>query len=380
MPRDGESDDKPDLTSSYLKELNTLWFVDSKSDEKPLTRFLIAMLQHVEAIFPYFEDSIKSRKDWFERINAIYRVMEDIENAQRAARDVRFYSVPRDLEQREISARFNLSKEKAKFDAAMQHYPAEIDRREEEIREIGKIIQLIESTVDTQVISNIKRPANAGRDTQAPVSGVASIFKRKPKNVVVTKEQLLEEYKQHLAFQRKALEIFRNDAPTKSSQQEDVYLEALADIKFHWLDFYSCLGKEVMMHCMRAYVLAYNMYYQVYLEYPNEEDRELIHVQDRRMSAKHEQQTMSHDEQLAKKAKVCFLQMLDGMKSNLLCFYCLQPNRRDFNKYLDNFKKISDSKSRQLFLAGNEDPVNVEKVFPNFQTPIEAFGAIRMIR
>ncbi len=380
LPRDTESDDKPDLPANYLKELEVLWFIDSKSEEKPIARFLNALRQHMDAIYPYFEDTEKCHKDWYERINKLYQVMKEIEDSIMLVKDRRFYSIPHLLEQKEINARLAVSQNEAKYLLATRHYPDEIDRRQTEIQETERIIKLIESTADKDVLAQIKRPVNPALDKSTKVTGLASLFSRKSKKETLTRDELLAEYQQNLLYQKKSLELFRNNAPAKQLHFAEDHLEALADIKFHWLDFYSCQSKEVMLQCIRAYVLAYSTYYQIYLEYPNEEDRDIIHPYDRRIQQIQDEQLLSEDERFAKKAKVCFKQMLDGMKSNLLLFYCQQPNRRDFIKYLDNFKKIPDNKVRAAIIAGNDDPTIIDKVFPNFQTQMEAFGANRMTR
>lgn len=380
LPRDTDADDKPDLPPSYLKELDVLWYIDSKSEDKPAVRFLNALRQHIDAIYPYFEDAEKQHPDWYDRINKMYQVMNGIENSLRLTKDERFYSIPNQLEQRELSARLAASQNDAKYLAATRHYPEEIDKRQMEIQESEKIIKLIESTVDTNILAQIKRPVISGKEKSAKATGLSSLFSRKSKKESLTKEELLAEYQQHLAFQKKSLEIFRNDAPEKSLRFAEDHLEALADIKFHWLDFYSCLSKDVMLQCVRAYVLAYSTYYQIYLEYPIDEDRDIIHLHDRRIQQIQDDKPLSDDELFAHKAKACFKQMLEGMKGNLMMFYCEQPNRRDFIKYLDNFKKIPDNKVRAAIIAGNDDPTIIDKVFPNFQTPMDAFGANRMTR
>lgn len=319
-------------------------------------------------------------KDWFERINKMYQVMKEIEDSLMLAKDNRFYSIPHLLEQKEINARLALSQSDAGYLAATRHYPEEIDRRQAEIMETERIIKLIESTADTNVLAQIKRPVLTNKEKPVKLTGLSSLFSRKSNRAAPTRDELLAEYQQNLAYQKKSLEIFRNDAPAKPTKFAEDYLDALADIKFHWLDFYGCLSKEVMLQCVRAYVLAYATYYQIYLEYPNEEDRDIVHLHDRRIQQIQDEQTLSEDELLAKKAKACFKQMLEGMKSNLLLFYCQQPNRRDFIRYLDNFKKIPDNKVRAAIIAGNDDPTIIDKVFPNFQTQMEAFGANRMTR
>lgn len=380
LPRETDADDKPDLPANYLKELEILWFIDSKSDEKPIARFLNAWRQHVDVIYPYFEDCEQFHQDWYERMNKIYQVMKEMEDSVMLAKDRRFYSIPHFLEQKEINARLALSQNDAQYLAATRHYPEEIDRRQAEILETERIIKLIESTADKEVIAKIKRPALPNNEKPVKVTGLSSLFSRKSKREAPTRDELLAEYKQNLAHQMRSLEIFRNDAPAKPTKYSEEYLEALADIKFHWLDFYSCQTKEVMLQCVRAYVLAYTTYYQVYLEYPNEEDRDIIHLHDRRIQQIQDDQMLSEDERFARKAKACFKQMLEGMKSNLLLFYCQQPDRRDFIRYLDNFKKIPDNKVRAAIIAGNDDPTIIDKVFPNFQTQMDAFGANRMTR
>ena len=180
--------------------------------------------------------------------------------------------------------------------------------------------------------------------------------------------KLITQYNDEIKFKTDLLNIFGESAPKKSDNYRREWNEIKGKIMHDQIDFYRCQSKDVMLHCIRLYTLAFRTYYLIYGENPVADALSSLDADSRKTEKNYDEQ-----DKLVLKAKDCFKQLVRGMKSNMSMFYCLQPDRCEFNKYLDHYVNIRSNEERDAILAGKATEEMLEKVFPDFESPEEAF-------
>lgn len=391
LRRDNEADDLPDITPELMAKLNALWGLEETAEERPIHVLVRAVREHLDAINPYIEVLKDYQRSWYECWQFLYKIAQSLDHAAEEHMNARFYSVPESLRLMELRARANLGKDEADWEKAKLEYTIEYDKRREKLVALEAQIKEIEEAKDlTSLIKydiNFHEPSkSAAQKIPSKKPGCLSFLyvlfaPKKPQQPVVDekakqdeqsfqalKEKLLKRYKDEATFQTNNLNEFGDVAPRKSNKYSMEWKEIKAKILHNQIDFYRGQSKTVMLHSIRLYTLAVRTFYLIYGENPVADIKEIAALEQKRIKPIVEDQ-----DKLVLKAKDCFKQMVKGLKSHLSLFYCLQPDRCDFTTYLTNYTKISSQADRDAILADKATDAMLEKVFPDFEAPEEAF-------
>ena len=262
--RDSEADDLPDITPAIMKKAKDLWKVDHHSNELPIRRFIHAFRVHYDVIDPYFSVLQQTNGNWYQYWSYLYEIAQQLENAVNGEKFERYYSVPLHLEKRRAELHNNAMQAKLDYENEYNKYQDEISRRQLEIAEIQKTINLIAEAKGLDTLTAYDHPAmkpvpDAGKPGFGSV--ILTLFKRSPKPAPaipvvsekdnqfrVLRDRLLVEYNANLRVKNEELEQYVNySAPKKSKRIMNAKKkETLADIRHHKLEFYRCQSPDVM--------------------------------------------------------------------------------------------------------------------------------------
>ena len=395
--KDNEADDLPDITPELTERLRSLWSLEDVFEEQPARMLVDAVTEYRNALNPYMETLSVTKLEWFQCWQRIYTIILDLANAVDSDRSDRFYSIPEALLMREKLASGNLGKADSDLEEARQVYVTEFDRRREELVALQAKIKEIENAKDTVTldkldtsITSVQRLRNqqavakseclssffsffscCQRSVDAPpAAAVATNTTPQDQQVLQTKrEKLLADYKHELTFKTDLLNEFGDRAPTRTDNYQTDLNEIKARIFHDKIDFYRCQSKDIMLHCLRLYVLSFRIYYLLYGEDPLLDPKKLAFQPKPKIKQLRDDVDIQRDQTLLK-SKELFRQMMRGMKSHLNSFYCLQPDpdRCSFTNYLDNYTRIPKEEERDAILSGLATEEVLEKVFRDFET------------
>ncbi len=387
--KDSEADDLPDITPELMAKLNALWGLEDAVEDRPIHVLVRAVREHLDAINPYIEILKDYQRSWFECWQFMYKIAQNLDQAAEEQLNIKFYSVPESLRMLELRARANLGKDNTEWENAKLEYTIEFDKRRNKLVALEAKVKEITDAKDLTAL--IKYDVNlheepAAKKTPSRKPGCLSFLyvlftPKKPVQPPVDvkakqdeqsfqnlREKLLKRYQDELEFQTNNLNEFGEAAPKKSDKYSSEWKEIKAKILHHQIDFYRGQSKDVMLHCIRLYTLAIRTFYLIYGENPIADAKEQAMFEQKRIK-----QIYDDQDKLVMKAKECFKQMIKGLKSHLSLFYCLQPDRCEFTKYLSNYANIPKQEDRDAILAGKAEDDILEKVFPEFEAPEEAF-------
>lgn len=382
--RDSEADDLPDITPALMKDLKSKWVMEDALDCHPVSQMVNTVRQHLDTINPYIEVVRHQQQAWHEAWLRVYSVAEQLDHAVDDAVENRYYSVPEELKIKELQAHSNLGRADSEWEEAKLQYSIEIDKRNNEILEIQNTIKLITETKDLGVLSKYDvRAANesAKASKHGKFTSLFSAFGYHPVKPVVTdkvaadeeklkclRDRLLLEYNDNLIFKANNLKEYADNAPVKPTKYRHEWNAVKAQILHHQLEFYRCQSKEVMLNCIRLYMVASRAYELIYGERPLVDQKKRA-TESSSMITK----IQDEDDKIVAKAKDMFKQLMSGMNNQLSSYYCLQPNRCEFVQYRDNFNRIPSADVRDAILAGTADDDMLAAIFTEFETPLEAF-------
>lgn len=384
-----DADDLPDITPELSTKLADLWDGDEVDEDRPVRTLIAAVRGHLDAINPYVEILKDSQRSWYECWRFLYKIALSLDNASEQSKFDRLYAAPESLHLEEVRARMNLGLADIEWEDAKRQYTDEIDKRSAEIADINtKIKEVTEATEMATLAKYNQKPAT--KKSQAAASSKATCWTSflaffAPKTRVpaqglqaatgaedatefqAMRERLLKELNSELVFKSKNLEEYSERAPTKTTKYRETYNEVKARLLHDKIEYYRCQSKDVMLHCIRLYVLAFRTYYLIYGESPFADGKANSTAEPRI------KQIYDEQDKLVLKAKDLFKQMVKGLKVQMSSFYCLQPDRCDFNKYLDNYNNIPKPEDRDAILSGKASDEMIERVFPEFEAPEVAF-------
>lgn len=387
--KDSEADDLPDITPELMAKLNALWGLEDAVEDRPIHVLVRAVREHLDAINPYIEILKDDQRSWYECWQFLYKIAQNLDHAAEEQMNIRFYSVPESLRLMELRARSNLGKDETEWEKAKIEYTIEFDKRREKIVELAAKVKEIADAKDLTALIKydvslreppvVQQPAKRKpgclsflyvlfAPKQAPQPSTTEKTNTDEQSFQNLREKLLKRYQDELTFQTNNLNEFGEAAPKKSDKYSSEWKEIKAKILHNQIDFYRDQSKEVMLHCIRLYTLAVRTYYLIYGENPVADAKTFPMNDQKRIK-----QILDDQDKLVNKAKDCFKQMIKGLKSHLGLFYCLQPDRCEFSKYLSNYVNIPQQEARDAILAGNAPEEIMEKVFPEFEAPEEAF-------
>jgi len=391
--RDPEADNLPDITPELLIKLNSLWNLEDIAEDRPVSVLIRAVREHLDAINPYIEMLKDDQRSWFECWGFLYKIAQNLDQAAEDRANMRFYSVPEDLRMKELRSRMNLGKADTEWEAAKAEYTNEFDKRLKVITALEADVKAISEAknisdlqkYNVSLIARRQVEENGGHEVPKRTfcACIYSLFFRKPSSSAINqveavqnqnqdfqdlRAKLITQYNDEIKFKTDLLNIFGETAPKKSDNYRREWNEIKGKIMHDQIDFYRCQSKEVMLHCIRLYSLAFRTYYLIYGENPVADTSKTFDTDSKKVEKIYDEQ-----DKLVFKAKDCFKQLVRGMKNNMSMFYCLQPDRCEFNKYLDNYVNIRSAEERDAILAGNATKGMLEKVFPDFESPEEAF-------
>ena len=355
-----EFDNLPDITPDLIAKMQSRWNMEGDNGKRPMCEFIAAVREHMDALNPYMEGYRNTQPSWHECWRFLYKIAQELDNAQEAAASEMFYSVPNELRLKKARARINLAKDDADWQEAKNKHWDEIEKRKEMITTLqSKIPAMMAATTLTELkIFELQKSSLETLSKPNYLSFLGSLFVRKIKlvpqapavieaEVKAMKERLLNEYNNEIHFKTNSLNEFLNTKP-KEPQRYRKELNAIkAMIRYDEMEYYRTQTKFVMLHAIRLYVLAFRTYYLIYSDNP------LLDEQKKSDNAS---------------AKILFKHMVKGMKNNLSLFYCMQPDRCDFNRYLQNYNKIPEQEVRDAILAGKASVEMLDLVFPHFQS------------
>lgn len=384
-----DADDMPDITPELSAKLNDLWDGEEVDEDRPVRTLIAAVRGHLDAINPYIENLKDSQRSWYECWRFLYKIALSLDNASENAKFDRLYAAPESLYLQEVRARMNLGLADIEWEEAKRKYIDEIDQRGAEIAAINiKIKEVTEATEMSALAKYNKKPSAKKSDVASSPKATCwtsflSFFSprsRAPQQVAAAvvvqqdaaefqslRERLLKEFNGELVFKTKNLQEYADAAPTKTTKYREAYNEVKAKLLHDKVDYYRCQNKEVMLHCLRLYVLAFRTYYLIYGESPFTDSKQAVSPLSRI------KQVYDEQDKSVLKAQDLFKQMVKGMKVQMASFYCLQPDRCDFNKYLDNYNNIPKSEDRDAILSGKAPDELIDMVFPEFEAPEVAF-------
>lgn len=384
-----DADDMPDITPELSAKLNDLWDGEEVDEDRPVRTLIAAVRGHLDAINPYIENLKDSQRSWYECWRFLYKIALSLDNASENAKFDRLYAAPESLYLQEVRARMNLGLADIEWEEAKRKYIDEIDKRGAEIAALNvKIKEVSEATEMSALAKYNKKPAAKKSDVVSSPkvtcwTSFLSFFaprSRAPQQVPAVaavpqdaaefqslRERLLKEFNDELIFKTKNLQEYADIAPTKTTKYREAYNEVKAKLLHDKIDYYRCQNKEVMLHCLRLYVLAFRTYYLIYGESPFTDSKQAVSPLTRI------KQVYDEQDKSVLKAQELFKQMVKGMKVQMASFYCLQPDRCDFNKYLDNYNNIPKSEDRDAILSGKAPDEIIDMVFPEFEAPEVAF-------
>lgn len=391
--RDSEADDLPDITPELMEKLKLMWNIENAVEERPIRVLVDAVRAHLDNINPYFDIMKDTQRTWFECWQFLYKIAQNLDNASESYANLRFYSVPEALRLQELRARMNLGKADTEHQAAVVEFTNELDKRLAEINDLQRKLQEITDAKDMAALSKYEmvygiKPAASVKSASMPKPGccalIFSLFapKNRQAQPVVTvdraqqdaqdfqdlRAKLITDYNYQIQHKTGLYNDYGDNGPTKSDKYRSEWNEIKAKILHNQIDFYRAQSKEVMLHCLRLYVLAIRTYYLVYGENPVADENKTSTIDAGRANHVYD----DHDK-IVLKAKELFKQMVKGMKGHLSLLYCLQPDRCEFMQYLDNYNNIKSQEDRDAIIAGKAADEVLEKVFPEFESPEEAF-------
>ena len=402
--KDSESDDLPDITPKLMSRLNAIWKMADAPEEEPIKVVIEGVREHLDAINPYLEVLKNHERGWYNCWRFLYKIAEELDTVTAESVGVRFYVVPEDLRMQELRARMNLGKDEVDFKNAEEVYMTELDKRREKLVLLGSQIEEITAAQDIEALKkydnsyaqqNIVSGSNHAKLTGCLLS-LYSFFSCKRNVLAVNaasvaaspeeasqafesmRARLLTEYNEDLRLETGMYNDFGDRAPTRSGNYRSVWNESKAKIYYDRLEYHRCQSKGVMLQCIRLYVLAFRTYYLIYGDNPLADRQARDTVAQKRIRKIYDDQ-----DQVVFKVQDLFRQLIKGLKSEFSKFYCLQPCRREFSVYLDNYNSIPKAEDRDAVLAGKgvedssvfaegksmEDLVDL--VFNDFESPEE---------
>jgi hypothetical protein len=352
-----------------------------------------AVRAHLDNINPYFEVMKDYQRTWFECWQFLYKIAQNLDHASEEFANQRFYSVPESFRLQELRARMNLGKADIEHQKAVNEFTNELDKRSAELADLQKKLKEITEAQDLAALAkydmaNAVKPSASVKNTSSPKPGCCALFfsifapkkqQVQPVTVVDRSQQdaqnfqdlrakLITDYNFQIQHKTGLYNDYGDNGPRRSDKYRSEWNEIKAKILHNQIDFYRAQSKEVMLHCLRLYVLAIRTYYIVYGENPVADEKKSSVLDASRTKHVYDDQ-----DKIVLKAKDLFKQMVKGMKSHMSLLYCLQPDRYEFSKYLDNYNNIQSQEDRDAVLAGKAGDDVLEKVFPEFESPEEAF-------
>ena len=384
---DPEADDLPDITPYLIKKLGDSWNMKNLVDQSPISVIVSAVREHLDVMNPYFDILKDSQESWYQSWSYIYKIAQELDYAAESPDNEKFFSVSDSLRLLELQAHGNLGKADSDWEKAKINYTLEVDRRLAEIADIQKNIDLIKAANDVSSLEKYEeKPASfsSERKTGNPVcfSMFGSLFgclNKREESVLPAapqteqqlkdlRERLLVEYNNNLLFKTNNLNEFADMAPAKPTGYRQELNAVRAKILHQQIDYNRAQSKEVMLHCVRLYVIAFRTYYLVYGDNPLAEEKPYAFASNVTI-----EKIQDDTDKVAGKAKDIFQQMIKGMKSHFSSLYCLQPDRCGFDKYLDNYNHIKQAEIRGAILAGHATDEMIDVIFPDFESPDIAF-------
>lgn len=396
---DPEADDCPDITPEDVKRLKQLFLMDDVSRVNPLDVLINAMIKYHDAIDPYINVLKEHKQDVFDLWQYLYKIILELDNAADILKQERFYVMDESLRVQEQLAMENLPKDEAETKKVQDEHMDDLDRRREEISMLGKKMEEIKNAKTLEELNKFdNNPATVIRanvkTTQPPkpLDCWATLFSFFPcsqqepaapavsvnpiqdaRELSETRARLLKNYQDEINFKE------QNYNERMIPRPQTKYLSELNGIKakifYEQVKYFRCQSKEVMLICLRLYVLAFRTYYLAYGEDALAEDKTTPSANKKKIAPlrDNEDKNLIKAEQVVIKAKELFRQMVRDLRMHLNTYYCRQPDRVYFTDYLDNYVHIASSDERDAILAGRGTDEMIEHVFPEYETVDEAF-------
>lgn len=383
--RDSEADDLPDITPELMKKLDTMW--DDDAHDQPVQCLVIALRGHMDSINPYMETLRDSNRAWYECWKFLYQIAQQLDLALQNESGKKYYSIPEKLKLEEMRARLDLGKTETDWAAAKERHFDKLDQIQREIRDLEAKLKSVKEADDLVTLTKYElNPGDFVKPTLTSrkpgcFSAFSTLFARKPRRPVVKTEEkqdpaevqsvrdrLIREYEDQIRAKTNLYNVAGENIPAKPEKYRDAWNMAKAKMLHVKIDYYRCQSKEVMLHCLRLYILAFRTFYLIYGENPLVDTEQPIPV------------TMAvsvlkdGSDNPVLKAKALFRQMVRGLKCQFGKYYCLQPDRHEFTRYLDHYNSIHQAEMRDAILAGVADEKMLEKVFREYEAPEEAFA------
>lgn len=375
--RISEADDLPDITPELLAELEAIWRHDDNIDQPYCDVLIKAVQGYFDAMNPYFETIKTTKADWWRGWSLMMEIVQMLYLATSDPANNQYYSIPDILRIKEIQARMNLDQDESDWLAMMDEYTTRLDKIREEIVAVQDKINLINTTKDWAVLKGLDKTTEAKPtpvSTSKPSFWSFFIPKSQRTTVVEVKTsdplpaseewqsmqaRLLAQYNQELANKSSMYNDFAETSPKKPSYYRSEWNQVRAKIFHHQLEAARCQTKDVMLQCLRLYVLAFRIYFVIYNENPltdtnkphSEPIKKILDKQD--MQAEH---TMA-------KIKLIYQKFFQGMDALMKQLYCKTPDRCDFSEYLNKFNHLSSEAERSAVLAGHASEEVLQQIF-----------------
>ena len=367
IKRVSDADDLPDITERDINRLKLLWLPDVTQEEYPMRLLLKCIQQHLDMINPYFNALKDTQPTWYNGWRNLHKITQALSATLEVYKGMRFYAAPEDLTLAAAKANSNLHKADVEWELEKMQYSAEIDKRQKEIADIQANIKIISESNNFEVLNRYDVRKQPGPKAKPGCFSIfSSLFRRAPAGtqqqddakLKLLRDRLLLEYNDNLIFKTNSLREFSEVPPAKTDHYQYELDHVMAELAHHKAEFYRCQSRDVMLHCLRIYLIASRLFDQVY----SQNDDKLAPYNHKTATLK----VREDDYKIAGKAKALFQQLIEGMYSGFYEFYCMQPSRYEFSQYLQNFNQIHMKETQEMILNGNASEEVLQLIFTEY--------------
>lgn len=396
LPEDNfeDADDLPDIDDDVQRRLNKLWLPKIYDNERPTQQVIDAVQEHIAVIDPYMDVLKEAQPGTHEMWQFMYDITLELANDVSDFEHKRFYSEPDRVKRNRLLAETNEERGREDYESYSKVYLEQLELRELEIKAIKSLyVDIAEAKtvkdvneilrIRTEIELNAREAihnhtvgnfGNALRERNENRTCIDKFFNKKvkpllkanakPQEIAEVLQKLKDEFESDVRLKEEEFNNVPN--PAMDGNLHEYTLKARAASLSDKLDFYRSQNRDVMMHCIRLYVIAFRTYVKLYGESP-------IQMDDDKGKGESIPLIYGEEKESIFKVKPTFQKLVQGLKNNFDLYYCFQPDRYYFQEYLYNFNKFLNKDERDALLRGEFKDELMDKVFPEFETPTEAF-------